>query len=141
MLFVSSGGCQRKERVHSFTSSNPGVSMMTAEVLACGQRAHWGHKSTSIESLRSAPLKILEVTKAARSKSRLSWHWVFYLIETEGNHAPPHCQESSVVGPGVSTVRAPRDAHGITWMCLNIKDQWFSKWVPDQQRQQSLRIC
>ena len=85
---------------------------------------------TSVESLGSAPsLKILGTIKATKLASKLSWQWVFYLSKTEGNHGSLHCQELSVLGPGVSAVQVPRDVQGIIRVCLNIKDQCDSEWV------------
>ena len=58
-------------------------------------------------------LKILGMIKATKLATKLSWQWVFYLIKTEGNHGSPHCQELSMLGPGISALCVLRDAQGI----------------------------
>lgn len=55
---------------------------------------------------------------------------VSYLIETEGNHGSPPCQEMSMSGPGVSAVRVRRNAHGDMQVCLDIEHHWLLTWVP-----------
>lgn len=74
---------------------------------------------TSIESLGSAPsLKILRTIKATKLASKLSWQWVFYLTKTEGNHGSLHCQELSVLGPGVAAVHVYPDMYKESYGCV-----------------------